>query len=231
MQLLNQLIPGFQEKATTANFAHFCAPVRLSSNPLKSSLTHFEIELQTGANDARADDTSRLKGAVVEWLNKLNSRRSPNGAPVSNTVISSKVKEEQGISNDITGWLLCPIDYDWDNLEYVTSDSHAIIHLCDLTFGCRVRTKLRNADPGYDITSSFFLRCLYLDEKGDPESPEEGFLKGDLLLRVSLLPSSSSHHIFDNQTHFRHIVTYLLHLRLPQRRTRLLWKLPPGDEM
>ena len=117
MQLLNQLIPGFQEKATVTNFAHFCAPVCLPSNPLNTSLTHFEIELQTGANDARADDTSRLKGAIVEWL---NSRRSPNGAPVSNTMLSSKVKEERGISNDITGRLLCPIDYDWDNLEYIT---------------------------------------------------------------------------------------------------------------
>jgi len=111
----------------------------------------------------------------------------------------------------------------------IWSTSHAFIHLCGLTFGCRVRTKLRNADPGFDITSSFFLRCLYDGEKGDPESPEEGFLKGDLLLRVSLLPSS--HHIFDNQTHFRHIVTYSLHLHLPQRRMQLLWKLPPGDEM
>ena len=34
MQLLNKLIPGFQEKATTAeNCAHYCAPVRLTSEP------------------------------------------------------------------------------------------------------------------------------------------------------------------------------------------------------
>jgi hypothetical protein len=48
-----------------------------------------------------------------------------------------------------------------------------------------IRTKLRNADPEYDFASSFFLRCLYEDESGDPDSPDVGFLKGPLLLRVS----------------------------------------------
>jgi hypothetical protein len=48
-----------------------------------------------------------------------------------------------------------------------------------------VRAKLRNADPGYDFASSFFLRCLYEGESGDPNSPDVGFLKGPLLIRVS----------------------------------------------
>jgi len=48
-----------------------------------------------------------------------------------------------------------------------------------------VRAKLRNGDPGYDFTSSFFLRCLYEDGSGDPDSPDIGFLKGPLLIRVS----------------------------------------------
>ena len=33
--------------------------------------------------------------------------------------LSSKGKEECGISSDVTGRLLCPIDYDWDDPEYV----------------------------------------------------------------------------------------------------------------
>lgn len=49
----------------------------------------------------------------------------------------------------------------------------------------RVRAKLRDAAPGYDITSSYFIRVLYEDEKGDPVSPLTGFLKGPLLVRVS----------------------------------------------
>jgi hypothetical protein len=38
--------------------------------------------------------------------------------------------------------------------------------------------------PGFDFTSSFFLRCLYENEAGDPESPDVGFLKGPLLVCV-----------------------------------------------
>lgn len=35
--------------------------------------------------------------------------------------------------------------------------------------------------------SHFFLRCLYEREDGDIRYPEDGFLKGPLLVRVSLL--------------------------------------------
>jgi len=48
-----------------------------------------------------------------------------------------------------------------------------------------IRAKLWDAASGYDITSSFFLRCLYQSEDGDPKNPLEGFLKGPLLVRVS----------------------------------------------
>jgi len=48
-----------------------------------------------------------------------------------------------------------------------------------------IRAKLRDTAPGYDITSSFFLRYLYKGEGGDPEHPLEGFLKGPLLIQVS----------------------------------------------
>ena len=69
------------------------------------------FKLQSGANDARSDDTSRLKVAIAEWL---NSRET------SNVRLSPKGKEGRGISNDITGRLLCPIDYDWDKPEYMS---------------------------------------------------------------------------------------------------------------
>ena len=35
------------------------------------------------------------------------------------------------------------------------------------------------------MTSSFFLRCLYENEDGNIDYPEDGFLKGPLLVRVS----------------------------------------------
>jgi hypothetical protein len=108
MQILNRLIPGFEEKANLAeDIDSFCSPVCLYTSLLAGPDV---IKLQTGANDARSDDTSRLKVAIAEWLNE-------RGEP--NTRLSAKVKSERGLSNDLTGRLLCPIDYDWDNPECV----------------------------------------------------------------------------------------------------------------
>lgn len=123
--------------------------------------------------------------AIADWL---NCRKPSNEAESSGSRLSAKCKEERGISNDITGQLLCPIEYDWEDPEYVND----LYSLFDLILPCRVRAKLREADPEYDFTSSFFLRCLYDGENGDHRDPEKGFLKGPLLLRVSQLHSRHS---------------------------------------
>lgn len=49
---------------------------------------------------------------------------------------------------------------------------------------CSVRANLRNGVPGFKITSNYLLRCLYSKEDIDPDSPEDGLLRGPLLLRV-----------------------------------------------
>jgi hypothetical protein len=84
-----------------------------------------DIKLQSGANDARSDDTSRLKTAVAEWLNARthNSDESPEGTQMS-MYLSSKQKDERGICNDVTGRLLCPIDYNWDDPVCVNHPVH-----------------------------------------------------------------------------------------------------------
>jgi hypothetical protein len=55
-----------------------------------------------------SDDTSCLKTTVAEWINMHDE---------SEERLSSYGKEECGIGNDITGHLICPIDYNWDDLE------------------------------------------------------------------------------------------------------------------
>jgi hypothetical protein len=62
------------------------------------------------------------------------------------------------------------------------------LHFSDLKLLSSICEKLRNAAPGYNFTETFFLCCLYEDEQGDPDSPEDGFLKGPLLLCVSPSP-------------------------------------------
>jgi len=118
--------------------------------------------------------------------------------------LSSYGKEEHGIGHDITGRLICPIDYNWDDLEWV---AHSIRSLL-LTSLCSIRTNLRDTAPGYDITSSVFLHCLYKDEDGDPEHPLDSFLKGPLLVQVSFRSISTS----NNHWHYfvRHSSPYLL---------------------
>jgi len=53
-----------------------------------------------------SNNTSRLKTAVAEWINNRNS---------SGEQLTANGKKEHGIGHDITGQLICPIDYDWDN--------------------------------------------------------------------------------------------------------------------
>jgi len=119
MQLLDKLIPGFKDKAYAfdkVQVISYCAPV--STSNLSEGLTRLTLnKLQAGANNARSDDTARLKVAIAEWL---NSRTPPSPREVTsyNTRLSTRGKEERGISNDITGRLLCPIDYNWDDPEY-----------------------------------------------------------------------------------------------------------------
>ena len=78
------------------------------------------------------------------------------------------------------------------------------------TLGPSVRRKFKAGDSQYDINRSFFHRCLYDNETGDPTNIESGFLKGPLLLKVRELtgdrPLGCRYIDFVRQT-FKHIFT------------------------
>jgi len=60
LEELNKLIPGFEEKANAAEDVNiYCIPVCHSHNLITSDLILIGIiiKLQSGANDARSDDT------------------------------------------------------------------------------------------------------------------------------------------------------------------------------
>jgi hypothetical protein len=63
-------------------------------------------QLQKGANEARADDIRRVKEEVALWLNETYNPA---------VAFSPKTRDGRGIQNDITGRLLCPIAFDWDD--------------------------------------------------------------------------------------------------------------------
>jgi len=70
-------------------------------------------------------------------------------------------------------WCKCPeVPY----LRY-QANSHFLIS---------IRAKIRDGVDGYSASNSYWLRCLYDGEKGDPEDVEKGFLKSTLLVKVRI---------------------------------------------
>jgi hypothetical protein len=133
VHIIDKLILGFQDKVNVCeNLTLYLSAVStnyildhsLAADPL--------IKLQTGANDARSDDTAKLKAAIAVWLNARESKKrwhdssrledgddseTDSNCQYNTPVLSLKGKDERGMSNNITGRLICPIDYDWDNPE------------------------------------------------------------------------------------------------------------------
>jgi hypothetical protein len=70
-------------------------------------------QIKKGASSARSDDTKSLKGAVLDWI-------TPRGQPL-NPPLSRSVKVDRGFHHERTGALLCPVDLDWSNHEFVAT--------------------------------------------------------------------------------------------------------------
>ncbi|KAJ3741037.1 hypothetical protein DFH05DRAFT_1462884 [Lentinula detonsa] len=70
----------------------------------------------------------------------------------------------RGLQNDITGCLLCPVQFDWDDIE--------------------VRAAVRKFDKDFDFAAHAHARCFYRDDRANPDDLDEGFLQSHLLLQV-----------------------------------------------
>ena len=136
-------------------------------------LTQYTPQLQKGANDARSDDVRRVKEEVASWINQTLSPTVP---------LSTKQRDDRGLQNDVTGRLLCPIEFSWDDDEYATP-----INACRLNAHCfcSVRRKIQTAE--LDISEDYFLTCLYPKGVGNPDDVERGFLRSGLLVKVCKL--------------------------------------------
>lgn len=130
---------------------------RVDSTREGSRIRMYYARLLEGANDARSDDVSRVKSGIASLLN--NRRNAPPSPP-----LELYTRDGRGLQNDTTGRLLCPIKYNWDDLA--------------------VRAKVRDLVDGYNAFDSYWLRCLYEGEMGDPEDVEKGFLKSNLLVKT-----------------------------------------------
>ncbi|KAG2022248.1 hypothetical protein CC2G_000020 [Coprinopsis cinerea AmutBmut pab1-1] len=112
-------------------------------------------QLTKSANNARSVDANRAREKVAQWCNE--DFENPPNPPLNPTN-----RDNRGIQNDFCGWLLCPIELDWEDR--------------------RVRAKIRNKEPGYELGVT--ARALYEGYSGDPSDLEKGFLRSRLLLKM-----------------------------------------------
>ncbi|KAE9397015.1 hypothetical protein BT96DRAFT_1021043 [Gymnopus androsaceus JB14] len=125
--------------------------------------------LERAANLARGEDISRSKSKVANILNRCEPPPMPLLDPIS--------RNNRGFQHDSTGHRLCPIEYDFDDVD--------------------VKAKIRNNDPAFPTNGSLFFNGLYHGLRGDPLDVEKGFLKSGELLAKCLLTSSGSAEGYD----------------------------------
>ncbi|KAG2135515.1 hypothetical protein DEU56DRAFT_908867 [Suillus clintonianus] len=121
-----------------------------------SELASEYSKLNRSADAARGDDTTSLKFAVASWLMQAS--------PTPNPVISHRDKSYRGFYHDVTGKLLCPVDYDWNDTI--------------------VREAIRNCHPDYRVTSYSWPSYLYQGGHYDPNNPTKGLFKGEVLVKA-----------------------------------------------
>ncbi|KAF9783394.1 hypothetical protein BJ322DRAFT_1008007, partial [Thelephora terrestris] len=127
------------------------------TNPHQEARMLYYARLLDCANNARSDDTARVKPNIANLLN--NRANNPASPP-----LDLETRDTRGLQNDFTGRLICPIKYDWEDPV--------------------VRAKIRDCVDGHNASDDYWLRCLYEGEKGDPEDVEKGFLKSALLVKT-----------------------------------------------
>jgi hypothetical protein len=72
--------------------------------------SHLFYQLGKGSDMARGDDTASLKLVVVSWIYELFGD-SPQP-------LQARQKAGRGLDHDDCGKLLCPVEYNWDDLRY-----------------------------------------------------------------------------------------------------------------
>jgi hypothetical protein len=95
--------------------------------------------------------------------------------------LSTRQRDDRGLQNDVTGRLLCPIEFSWDDDEYGIPYQIPDA-LTQLVCFCSVRRKIQNAE--LNISEDYFLTCLYPNGVGYPDNVERGFLRSGLLVKV-----------------------------------------------
>lgn len=131
------------------------------------------MQLRKGSDMARGDDAGKLKVATVEWVNEL--------CGISTPPLRANSKDERGLDSDHTGRLLCPGEYAWDDLRYVTTEVMARVYIQVFS---SVRANIREGHLAFLVTSQSWPLFLYANIICNVEDIEDGLFKGALLVKV-----------------------------------------------
>ncbi|KAJ3540837.1 hypothetical protein NMY22_g4128 [Coprinellus aureogranulatus] len=106
-QLL-ELSPGLEERLNVGSEEelHYIANMASVSLITIPSVL-MDLQITKGIAQARSDDTKSLKSAVVDWITPPNEVLSP--------AIPRNVKHGRGYHHERTGWLLCPVNLNWED--------------------------------------------------------------------------------------------------------------------
>ncbi|KAF7976661.1 hypothetical protein HWV62_5999 [Athelia sp. TMB] len=132
--------------------------------------------LKKGSDNARSDDTSKLKTAVVYWVDSALGTSTPP--------LRINSKHERGLDNDVTGRLLCPSEYSWEDPI--------------------MRNNIREGHADYLVTAHSWPIFLYAGYKCDTNDLEKGLLQSPLLVKafkyIFTSPSSAAEDLPDIQS-------------------------------
>lgn len=133
-------------------------------------------KLNKGADGACGDDAAGLKTAVVVWL--------MHGRPTLELILEPHKKTGRGFYHDATARLICPVDYNWSNVQYVYSPwLQLMVHF--LMISCtRHRANIRNFHPDYLVTADSWPHFVYKNDMYDPKDPVKGLFKNAMLMKV-----------------------------------------------
>ncbi|KIM61043.1 hypothetical protein SCLCIDRAFT_123089, partial [Scleroderma citrinum Foug A] len=112
--------------------------------------------LKKGMDGAHGDNANTLKSAVATWLNE----QQPHPVPL----LPLGEKQERGFNHDLTGQLLCLVDYDWLDPS--------------------IRDAIQEFHPRYVVTAHTWPAFLYPKVQYDPQHLSRGLFKGELLVRA-----------------------------------------------
>ncbi|KAH7869106.1 uncharacterized protein C8R40DRAFT_1060292 [Lentinula edodes] len=127
----------------------------------QTRLKEYQIKLRAHAERVTGSDN----------LTDLPAATSPEPVLEHIEEFRTSSRDSRGLQNDITGRLLCPVEFDWKDPI--------------------VRAAVRAFDPKYDFASSARARCFYKDEEFDPDDLDKGFLQSYLLVQVYRLMFTS----------------------------------------